>query len=69
MLARHRPSSMVTSAASSSKYVGAGARAAACAAVTTGSKAKRCKKGLTGPPMSTPVRAGQRAACPPGQCQ
>eukprot|EP00969_Alexandrium_andersonii_P011201 486701-Alexandrium_andersonii.AAC.1 len=57
-LARHKPTRVLTSMATSSMKAGVGERLAEKAAATIGSKATRHRNGLIGPPMPTPVRTG-----------
>eukprot|EP00969_Alexandrium_andersonii_P139575 6174609-Alexandrium_andersonii.AAC.1 len=58
-LARHKPTKVVTSMATSSTKAGPGARLAENAATMTGSKATLQRKGLIGPPIPMPVRTGR----------
>eukprot|EP00969_Alexandrium_andersonii_P125376 5542491-Alexandrium_andersonii.AAC.1 len=58
---------VATRTASSSTYVGTGAKVVERTAVATGSNARRQRKGLMGPPMPTPARTGRRTASPPGR--
>eukprot|EP00969_Alexandrium_andersonii_P001934 85597-Alexandrium_andersonii.AAC.1 len=53
-LARHSPTSALTSIETSSTKAGVGARLAENAATTTGSKARHRRNGLRGPPTPTP---------------
>eukprot|EP00969_Alexandrium_andersonii_P119903 5301087-Alexandrium_andersonii.AAC.1 len=67
VLARHRPTNVLTSIPTSSMKAGAGARLAEKAATMTGSKARRRRKGLMGPPIPIPVNAGRQTRLPLGR--
>eukprot|EP00969_Alexandrium_andersonii_P186397 8235578-Alexandrium_andersonii.AAC.1 len=66
-LARRKPTSALTSVATSPIKAGVGERLAEKAATTLGSKATHHRNGLIGPPTPTPVRTGQLTRLPLGR--